>query len=115
MKISIVGFGKLGSSTGLFLSNKKNEIFAYDVNHKILRGFEKNSPLFYEKSAKHLIKNNKINYCYNIVEAIKESNLTYLVLPTPSIPKNNNFDPSFIFKAIDKIFPIIKKKKINTL
>ena len=111
MKISIVGFGKLGSSTGLFLSNKKNEIFAYDVNHKILRGFEKNSPLFYEKSAKHLIKNNKINYCYNIVEAIKESNLTYLVLPTPSIPKNNNFDPSFIFKAIDKIFPIIKKKK----
>ena len=111
MKISIIGFGKLGSSTGFFLSNKKIDVYGYDINNKILEGFKKKKPLFYEKSCEKFIKNNKINLCYKIEDAIKNTNLTYVVLPTPSIRNSKKFDSSFIFDAINKIFPILKKKK----
>ena len=110
MNISIIGFGKLGSSTGFFLSNKKNNVYAYDVNKKILNGFEKKKPLFFEKSTENFIKNNKVKFCNNIEEAIYKTTLSYLVLPTPSL-KSNNFDASYILEVIDNILPIIKKKK----
>ena len=109
MKISIIGFGKLGSSTGFFLSRKGFEIYAYDSNKKILNGFEKKKPIFFEESTKNFIKKNKIKYVYNIKDAILKTNLSYLVVPTPSL-KNNSFDLSFILSAVDSIFPILKKK-----
>ena len=49
MKISIIGFGKLGSSTGFFLSRKGFEIYAYDNNEKILNGFKKKNLYFLKK------------------------------------------------------------------
>ena len=110
MNISIIGFGKLGSSTGFFLSRKGFKIYAYDNNKKILEGFENNKPIFFEDSTKNFIKNTKINYVYNIQDAIQKTDLSYVVVPTPSL-KNNSFDLSFIISAIDKIFPILKKKK----
>jgi UDPglucose 6-dehydrogenase len=109
MKISIIGFGKLGSSTGFFLSRKGFEIYAYDSNKKILNGFEKKKPIFFEESTKNFIKKNKIKYVYNIKDAILKTNLSYLVVPTPSL-KNNSFDLSFILSAVNSIFPILKKK-----
>ena len=109
MKISIIGYGKLGSSTGFFLSRKGFEIYAYDSNKKILNGFEKKKPIFFEESTKTFIKKNKIKYVYNIKDAILKTNLSYLVVPTPSL-KNNSFDLSFILSAVNSIFPILKKK-----
>ena len=108
--ISILGFGKLGSSTGFFLSKKGFKVYAYDNNKKILDGFKYKKPLFFEESIKSFIKNNKINYVYDIKEAIQKTNISYLIVPTPSL-KNNNFDLSFIKTSIDNIFPILKKKK----
>lgn len=110
MNISILGFGKLGSSTGFFLSKKGFKVYAYDINKKILDGFKYKKPLFFEESTKSFIKNNNINYVYDIKEAIQKTNISYLIVPTPSL-KNNNFDLSFIISSIDNIFPILKKKK----
>ena len=110
MNLSIIGFGKLGSSTGFFLSRKGFKIYAYDNNKKVLKGFENKKPLFFEDSIKNFIKNTKINYAYNIKDAIQKTDLSYIIVPTPSL-KNNNFDLAFIISTIDKIFPIIKKKK----
>ena len=110
MKISIIGFGKLGSSTGFFLSSKKNEIYAYDINKKIIDGFKKKKPLFFEKSTENYIKNNNIKFCTDIEEAINKTTLSYLVLPTPSL-KNKKFDASYILNVVDIIIPEIKKKK----
>jgi UDPglucose 6-dehydrogenase len=110
MNLSIIGFGKLGSSTGFFLSRKGFKIYAYDNNKKVLKGFENKKPLFFEDSIKNFIKNTKINYVYNIKDAIQKTDLSYVIVPTPSL-KNNNFDLTFIISTIDKIFPILKKKK----
>jgi UDPglucose 6-dehydrogenase len=110
MNLSIIGFGKLGSSTGFFLSRKGFKIYAYDNNKKVLKGFENKKPLFFEDSIKNFIKNTKINYVYNIKDAIQTTDLSYVIVPTPSL-KNNNFDLTFIISTIDKIFPILKKKK----
>ena len=114
MNISIIGFGKLGSSTGFFLSRKGFKVYAFDNNKKILDGFKNKKPVFFEESTKGFIKNNKINYTYDLKEAIQKTNLSYLIVPTPSL-KNNNFDLSFIKNSIDNIFPILKKKNQNTL
>ena len=53
MKISIIGFGKLGSSTGFFLSNKKIDVYGYDINNKILEGFKKKNLYFTKKVVKN--------------------------------------------------------------
>jgi UDPglucose 6-dehydrogenase len=112
MNISIIGFGKLGSSTGFFLSKKGFKVYAYDSNKKILDGFKNKKPIFFEESTKSFIKSNKVNYVYDIKEAIQKTNLSYLIVPTPSL-KSNNFDISFILSSIDSIFPVLKKKNQN--
>jgi len=111
MNISVIGLGKLGLPFSFFLASKKNKIIGHDVNHKIEKIIIKNKKNIEPNLNKYIKKNIKnFRYEKNIVEVIRKTKITFLVLPTPSLP-NGSFTNKYILKSLNKISQALKKKK----
>ena len=109
---SVIGLGKLGFPFALFLASKKQKVICYDSNKKILNDISNlKSPYVEPKTSSYLKKYYKnIHICEDLEYLINKSQISHLVLPTPSL-KNNSFSNSFILRVLDKIGSILLKKK----
>jgi len=111
MKISVIGLGKLGLPFSFFLASKKNQVLGYDINHKIHKKINDNRKNIEPELNKYIEKNKK-NFFYekNINEIIKKTNITFVVLPTPSL-SNGSFSNKYILESLHKISSVLKKKR----
>ena len=109
---SVIGLGKLGFPFALFLASRKIKVLCYDNNRKIINDIKKNkSPYIEPYTQKYLQKyKNYISITSDLSEIINKSDITHLVLPTPSL-KNNSFSNKYIIDCLDKLAPFIKKKR----
>ena len=89
---SVIGLGKLGFPFALFLASRKIKVLCYDNNLKVLNEIKKNkSPYIEPYTQKYLQKNkNNILITSDLSKIINKSDISHLVLPTPSL-KNNFF------------------------
>lgn len=110
MKISLIGLGKLGTSTAFFIKDKGLDVSGYDVNTNALQLLEKNKTLFYEKSLKKLLKKHKIKIFYDLKELILNSDTSYIIVPTPS-KKDGSFSDKHVKEVLNLVFKTIKNKK----
>jgi UDPglucose 6-dehydrogenase len=109
MKISVIGLGKLGFPMSSFLRSKF-EINGYDKNIQI-RSLIKKKPnlhLPYEANIKKYTKK-KIRICQNIVDALKDTDICFITVPTPSL-KNGKFSNNFLIDVLKEISKFIKNK-----
>ena len=115
MYISVIGLGKLGLPFSFFLASKKNRVIGYDVNHSVENLINKNVKNI-EPNLNSYIKKNSKNFIYekNLDKVIKKSNISFLVLPTPSLP-NGSFTNRFIIDSLNKISNTLKKKEIKNI
>ena len=111
MYISVIGLGKLGLPFSFFLASKKNRVIGYDVNQSVENLINKNVKNI-EPNLNSYIKKNSKNFIYekNLEKVIKKSNISFLVLPTPSLP-NGSFSNKFIIDSLNKISNALKKKR----
>ena len=111
MNISVIGLGKLGLPFSFFLASKKNKVIGHDVNHEIEKTIFKNEKNIEPNLNKYIKKNIKnFRYEKNIIEVIRKTKITFLVLPTPSLP-NGSFSNKQILQSLKKILQGLKKKK----
>ncbi len=111
MNISVIGLGKLGLPFSFFLASKKNKVIGHDVNHKVEEIILKNKKNIEPNLNKYIKKNIKnFKYEKNIIEVIQKTKITFLVLPTPSLP-NGSFTNKYILQSLKKISQGLKKKK----
>ena len=111
MNISVIGLGKLGLPFSFFLASKKNKVIGHDVNHEIEKTIFKNEKNIEPNLNKYIKKNIKnFRYEKNIIEVIRKTKITFLVLPTPSLP-NGSFSNKYILQSLKKILQGLKKKK----
>ncbi len=112
MNISVVGLGKLGLPFAFFLASFNNRVFAFDINKNISKQVNHKKSTFVEPELKIYIKKYKKNVFFknSIDEVIDETDITFLVLPTPSM-KNGSFSNEYILKVLMKIAKKIKTKK----
>ena len=111
MNISVIGLGKLGLPFSFFLASKKNKVIGHDVNHEIEKKIFKNEKNIEPNLNKYIKKNIKnFRYEKNIIEVIRRTKITFLVLPTPSLP-NGSFTNKYILQSLKKISQGLKKKK----
>lgn len=112
MKSSVIGLGKLGLPFALFLASRDQNVICFDKNKKILDLLLKNkSPYIEPKTAKYLRKySKKIFITKDLNELVDNSNLTHLVLPTPSL-KNNSFSNKYLVECLKELSVILSKKK----
>ena len=112
MKISVIGLGKLGLPFAFFLASHGNKILCYDKNKKILDSIKKKKSPFVEPYLEKYIKKygKNIEICESVDNLINKTNVTFLVLPTPS-QKDGSFSNQYILNVLKKIGASLKKKR----
>lgn len=112
MKISVFGLGKLGLPLAASIASKDFFVYGIDVNKSILDNLNKRITTAKEPGLQELIKKNRIKIyaTQNTKEAILNSDITFIVTPTPS-KTNGQFSLKFVTGAIKDIAKAIKIKK----
>tara|TARA_B110000305_G_scaffold225807_1_gene272728 strand:+ start:930 stop:2231 length:1302 start_codon:yes stop_codon:yes gene_type:complete len=112
MKNSVIGLGKLGLPFALFLASKNQHVTCCDSNKKIIRDLSnKISPYIEPLTSKYLkIYSKKITLENNYDNLIKNSEITHLVLPTPSLI-DNSFSNEYLLECLDKLSKSLLKYK----
>ena len=111
MNVSVIGLGRLGLPFSFFLASKGNRVFAYDKISSIKSKVKSNKKNL-EPNLNNYIKRykNKVSFEKNINNLILKTNITFIVLPTPS-NKNGSFSNSYILKCLDEIAVSLRLKK----
>ncbi len=112
MKSSVIGLGKLGLPFALFLASRGQKVICFDKNKKILDLLlKKRSPYIEPKTLKYLREyNKKIFVTKDLNQLVYGSNLTHLVLPTPSL-KNNSFSNKYLIECLEELSVALLKKR----
>jgi UDPglucose 6-dehydrogenase len=114
--ISIIGFGKLGSAMGVSFAEKGFDVKVYDKNKSLIDKFRTKKAPFREKMLSQLLKKNfdKLYFADNIDTVIEETDLTFLIVPTP-IEKNGAYSLKYIFDCIDNMSNALSKKTNHSI
>ena len=106
MKITIVGTGYVGLTTGVCLANKMHEITCLDIDKEKILKLQNNEEIIYEPKLKELLekaqKSNKISFTSNYKKTYNSSKVIMLCVPTPEI-KDGRVDMKYINTAIEQI------------
>ncbi len=110
--ISVVGLGKLGLPLTLTLASKGFRVIGYDTNKKIIEKLQSGiSPIPELHVQDYMSKNRSyITFTLNPEELIKKSDISFIVVPTPSA-KNGSFSSQYIKEAFRAFMPYLKQKK----
>jgi len=92
-KISIIGSGVVGSIVGMGFKELGNDVIFYDIDEKKVDQF----------------KQKGFNATTNINEAIENTDISFVAVPTPSV--NGKIELKFIKTATENIAKVLKNKK----
>lgn len=83
---SIVGLGKLGASMAAAIASKGHSVVGVDVNHRSVDAINEGRAPVQETDLQALIEQNRdrLRATMSHEEAISESELTFVIVPTPS-------------------------------
>lgn len=110
--ISIIGLGKLGLPMALCFASHKFNVIGYDVNKSWIKMLQETISPIHEPFVQELLTQNdtKIQFTQNVQEIIEKSNISFIVVPTPS-KEDGSFSSKYIEEVVETIAPFIKKKK----
>lgn len=114
MDILVIGLGKLGYPMGEFLSSSYLHVNAYDKNEKLIDDLKNGINPFPQEKAIDIYRknNNNLNFFYSLDEAIINTDICFITVPTPSLP-DNSFDNSYILEVLDSISNYLLRNKGN--
>lgn len=103
-KVTIIGAGYVGISLAVLLS-KKVEVSIYDIDNKKIKSLkDRQSPITDNQIQSYLSSQKlKLSPTSELDEALLDTNLIILSLPTNFIERFNHFDTSIIEKTLAKL------------
>jgi UDPglucose 6-dehydrogenase len=86
MKLSVIGLGKLGLCSAACFASKGFELIGVDINKDLVDAINNGIAPFYEPKLQELITSvkRKLRATQDYNEAITQSDITFLIIPTPS-------------------------------
>ncbi|MEO8592999.1 MAG: nucleotide sugar dehydrogenase [Candidatus Solibacter sp.] len=111
MKLSIIGLGKLGSPMSAVMAHKGHTVVGVDINPDSVKAIQEGRPPVNEPQLAELITANRerLTATENYEEAILATDVTFIIVPTPSGP-DGRFSMKFAIKAAEKIGAALRKK-----
>ena len=111
MKISVIGLGKLGSPLAAVLASKGHSVIGVDVNPEFVDKINNGIAPVPEPCLQELISthSSKLRATLNYDEAILGSDVTFVIVPTPS-EKDGLFSNKYLLKAIELVGKSLSKK-----
>ena len=105
MNIMVAGLGKLGLPLAAVIANAGNKVLGYDKSLPLIESLKNNSFHSSEPGLLELLQKNNNNlefYSALNNDVLKNINLIFIVVPTPSLP-SGAFSNEFIGKTISEI------------
>lgn len=109
--ISVIGLGKLGSPFLATCASRGFNVIGLDVNSHVVEILNQGKSPVDEPGLTHLISKNRqrIKATSSYEEAISKSNITFIIVPTPS-NISGSFSNGYVVSAVRKIGKVLKKK-----
>ncbi|HEY9534123.1 MAG TPA: UDP-glucose/GDP-mannose dehydrogenase family protein, partial [Mucilaginibacter sp.] len=115
MKIAVVGTGYVGLVTGTCLAETGNQVICVDINEKKVKMMKEGKLPIYEPGLELLFTRNinqgRLHFTSNLAEALEESAIIFLALPTPP-GGDGAADLSYVLGAAKDIAKLIKEYKV---
>ena len=116
MKLCILGTGYVGLVSGTCFSDLGNKVICSDIDKNKINKLNSNKIPIYEPGLEELVKKNldqkKLSFTTDIISAIKESDIIFICVGTPTQKKSNTADLKHVFQSANLIAKNINKYKI---
>ena len=114
MKLVIVGTGYVGLVSGACFAEFGYETICIDKDTKRIQKLKLGKCPFYEPGmdnllSKHLNETKLLSFSLSLSESIKDADLVFITVGTPSRRLNDNADLSYVWSVADEIAKNIKK------
>ena len=123
MKLCMIGTGYVGLVSGVCFADLGNNVICVDKDIKKINSLIKGKITIYEPGLSELVvknyKNKRLSFSTDLKKSIKESDIIFICVGTPTKKNNNSADLSqiyevakFISKSINKFKLIITKSTV---
>ena len=116
MKLCMIGTGYVGLVSGTCFSDLGNKVYCVDNDIKKIENLNRGISPIYEPGLNEIIKINykakRLIFTSDLSLAIKNSDLIFICVGTPTKKGSNSVDLSYVNKAIAEILKKTKKRKI---
>lgn len=111
MKLSVIGLGKLGSPLLAVLANSGFHVIGLDVNLTLVNKINAGIAPVVEPDLQNYLNGSKekIRATTDFNDAVLNSDLTFVIVPTPS-NSNGIFSNKFVLNAVIEIAKVLKNK-----
>ena len=116
MKLCMIGTGYVGLVSGVCFSDLGNDVICVDKDENKIKDLKKGIIPIYEPGLEELVlknyKNNRLKFSTDLKESIKESDIIFICVGTPTKKNGNGADLSQIYLVAKEISKSINKFKI---
>tara|TARA_B100001123_G_C15264001_1_gene1007707 strand:+ start:556 stop:1854 length:1299 start_codon:yes stop_codon:yes gene_type:complete len=116
MKLCMIGTGYVGLVSGTCFSDLGNKVICADVDQNKINHLNSGIVPIYEPGLDELVKKNyeqnRLTFTTDINSAIKNSDIIFICVGTPTKKKSNTADLKYVFQAANLISKNINKYKI---
>ncbi len=116
MKLCMIGTGYVGLVSGVCFADLGNEVICVDKEQTKINKLKKGIIPIYEPGLSELVKKNyksgKLSFTTNLSDAIKNSQIVFICVGTPTKKNSNAADLSQVFNVAHEISKYIKSFKI---
>ena len=117
MKICMIGTGYVGLVSGACLADLGNTVWCVDKNKQKINMLNNNKIPIFEPGLKELVSKNytsgRLKFTTDLSLGVKNSDIVFICVGTPSSKKKNSTDLQYVFKAANEISKCINKFKIR--
>ncbi len=110
MKLSIVGLGKLGACSAACFASKGFEVIGVDINKNFVDAINQDKAPLHEPRLQELITASagRLRATQDFEKAIRESDITFLIVPTPS-QQDGHFSDKYLQDALNHLSLALKE------
>ena len=112
----MIGTGYVGLVSGACFADLGNTVYCVDKDKKKIEILNKGKIPIYEPGLSEIVKKNyssgRLIFTSNLEKAVKNSDIIFICVGTPSSKKNKSADLSYVFNAAKQISKFINKFKI---
>ena len=116
MKICFIGTGYVGLVSGACFADLGNNVWCVDNNKEKINHLNDGNIPFFEPGLKDMVIKNfssgRLKFTSDLDVAVKNSEIIFICVGTPTSKKNKSADLSYVFKAVTELTKSINKFKI---
>jgi UDPglucose 6-dehydrogenase len=116
MKICIIGTGYVGLVSGACFADLGNTVWCVDKNKEKINLLNNNQIPIFEPGLEELVSKNyssgRLKFTTNLNLAVKNSDIIFICVGTPTSEKNQSAELRFVFKAANEICNYVNRFKI---